>query len=49
VLDKRPTRRGDRGIVRLQVEVRNQDGVLIQDGINVLMVRAGARTGHEEQ
>jgi acyl dehydratase len=49
VLDKRPTRRGDRGIVRLQVEVRNQEGVLIQDGINVLMVRTGARTGHEEQ
>ncbi|SAK90024.1 dehydratase [Caballeronia temeraria] len=49
VFDKRPTRRADRGIVRLQVEVRNQDGVLIQDGINVLMVRALARTGHEER
>lgn len=49
VLDKRPTRRSDRGIVRLQVEVRNQDGVLIQDGLNVLMVRAGARTGNEEK
>jgi acyl dehydratase len=49
VLDKRATRRSDRGIVRLQVEVHNQDGVLIQDGINVLMVRADARTGNEEK
>jgi len=49
VLDKRLTRRADRGIVRLQVEVRNQDDVLIQEGINVLMVRAGARTGNEDK
>jgi 3-hydroxybutyryl-CoA dehydratase len=48
VLDKRPTRRVDRGIVRLQVEVHKQDGVLIQDGINTLMVRAGAWTGNED-
>lgn len=49
VLDKRPTRRSDRGIVRLQVEVHNQHGVLIQDGLNVLMVRTGARTGNEDK
>jgi 3-hydroxybutyryl-CoA dehydratase len=47
VIDKRATRRKDRGIVRLKVEVHNQDGVLIHDGINTLMVRAGVR--NEEQ
>ena len=40
VLDKRPTRRSGRGIMRLQIEVWNQNDVLIQTGINVLMVRA---------
>jgi 3-hydroxybutyryl-CoA dehydratase len=45
VLDKRLTRQGNRGIVRLKVEVHNQSGELIQDGINTLMVR----TGNEEQ
>ena len=47
VLDKRLTRRGDRGIVRLQFEVHNQDGELIQDGVNVLMVRTAAAAANE--
>lgn len=41
VIDKRLTRRADRGVVRLQVQLRNQDGVVVQDGVHVLMVRAG--------
>jgi len=47
VLDKRTTKRPDRGIVRLQIEVRNQHQVLIQEGINTLMVRTrtAAATG----
>ncbi|MDR5780762.1 MaoC family dehydratase [Caballeronia sp. LZ065] len=52
VLDKRPTKRADRGIVRLQVEVRNQDDVVIQEGVNVLMVRTRAhaeKTSNEER
>ncbi|WP_077033626.1 MaoC/PaaZ C-terminal domain-containing protein [Pelomonas sp. KK5] len=40
VIDKRPTRRPDRGVVRLKVEARQQDGVLVQEGINTLMVRS---------
>lgn len=42
VLDKRATRRPDRGIVRLQMDVWNQDEVMIQSGVNVLMVRSRA-------
>jgi 3-hydroxybutyryl-CoA dehydratase len=52
VLDKRPTKRADRGIVRLQVEVRNQDDAVIQEGLNVLMVRTRAhavKTSNEER
>ena len=42
VIDKRLTRRPDRGVVRLRVELRNQHDVVVQDGIHVLLVRAGA-------
>jgi acyl dehydratase len=40
VTDKRLTKRGDRGILTLSVEVRNQNGEVLQDGTNLLMVRA---------
>ena len=40
VADKRLTRRPDRGILTLAVEVRNQKGEVLQDGTNLLMVRA---------
>ena len=39
VADKRPTRRGDRGILTLAIEVRNANGEILQDGTNLLMVR----------
>lgn len=38
VSDKRLTSRGDRGILTLSIELRNGDGVLVQDGSNLLMV-----------
>lgn len=41
VLDKRLTRRPGRGIVRLRLEVWNQDETMVQQGINTLMVKAG--------
>jgi len=40
VLDVRPTKRPDRGIVRLSVEVVNQKGYVVQEGQNTLMVVA---------
>jgi acyl dehydratase len=40
VIEARPTRRPDRGIVRLSVEVINQDGEVVQEGENTLMVLA---------
>ncbi|MGC4051991.1 MAG: MaoC family dehydratase [Paludibaculum sp.] len=39
VADKRLTKRGDRGILTLKVEVRNAAGEVLQDGTNLLMVR----------
>ncbi|HXK05442.1 MAG TPA: MaoC family dehydratase [Verrucomicrobiae bacterium] len=39
VADKRLTRRGDRGILTLAIEVRNANGEILQDGTNLLMVR----------
>ena len=42
VADKRLTRRGDRGILTLKVEVRNGAGEVLQEGTNLLMVRARA-------
>ena len=44
VIDKRLTSRPDRGVVRLQVELRNQDDVVVQDGIHVLMVRTRSKS-----
>ena len=39
VTEKRPTAQGTRGIVTLRFEVRNQDGAIVQDGSNLLLVR----------
>ena len=39
VTDKRLTKRGDRGILTLAFEVRNGKGDIVQDGVNLLMVR----------
>jgi acyl dehydratase len=38
VVEKRTTRRPDRGILRLQVQVTNQAGIAVQEGHNLLMV-----------
>lgn len=40
VIEARSTRRRDRGIVRLNVEVINQNGDVVQEGENTLMVMA---------
>jgi acyl dehydratase len=47
VADKRLTRRGDRGILTLAVEVLNGKGEVLQDGTNLLMVRTRAGLGLE--
>jgi acyl dehydratase len=47
VADKRLTRRGDRGILTLAVEVLNAKGEVLQDGTNLLMVRTRAGLGLE--
>jgi 3-hydroxybutyryl-CoA dehydratase len=39
VTDKRLTKRGDRGILTLSLQVRNGKGEIVQDGTNLLMVR----------
>lgn len=44
VTDKRLTRRGDRGILTLSVEARNGKGEVVQDGMNLLMVRTRGST-----
>jgi 3-hydroxybutyryl-CoA dehydratase len=46
VADKRLTKRGDRGILTLDVKVLNRTGEVLQDGTNLLMVR---RRGTEAQ
>lgn len=38
VVEKRATKRPDRGILQLQVHVTNQSGVMVQTGHNLLMV-----------
>jgi acyl dehydratase len=45
VAAKRLTRRGDRGILTLALELRNVKGEVVQDGTNLLMVRT--RAGEE--
>lgn len=42
VADKRLTKRADRGILTLKVEVRNGNGEVLQEGTNLLMVRTRA-------
>jgi acyl dehydratase len=49
VSDKRMTRRADRGILTLQVEAFNQDGKVVQDGSNLLMVEARGAQAQEEE
>jgi 3-hydroxybutyryl-CoA dehydratase len=39
VTDKRLTKRSDRGILTLAFEVHNGKGGIVQDGVNLLMVR----------
>ena len=39
VADKRRTKRGDRGILTLSVQVLNSQGDVLQEGTNLLMVR----------
>jgi len=39
VAETRPTKRGDRGIIRLAVSVVNQAGTQVQHGVNTLMMR----------
>jgi acyl dehydratase len=43
VTDKRLTRRGDRGILTLALELLNGKGEVVQDGTNLLMVRTRGR------
>ncbi|HUJ22206.1 MAG TPA: hypothetical protein VLX58_11820 [Bryobacteraceae bacterium] len=42
VAEKRLTRRGDRGILTLSLEVRNGKDEVVQEGTNLLMVRTRA-------
>lgn len=49
VSDKRMTRRADRGILTLQLEAFNQDGKVVQDGSNLLMVEARSAQAQEEE
>lgn len=39
VVEMRVTSTGDRGVVQLEFEVTNQDGVLVQSGRNALLMR----------
>jgi acyl dehydratase len=42
VTDKRLTRKGNRGILTLALELRNGQGEVLQDGTNLLLVRTWA-------
>ncbi|MDQ8727484.1 MaoC/PaaZ C-terminal domain-containing protein [Bradyrhizobium sp. LHD-71] len=44
VLEKRPTRRPDRGVVTLQLDVRNQRDENVQTGVANVLVRTKGRT-----
>lgn len=44
VAAKRTTARGDRGLITLRFEVRNQNGDVVQDGSNLLLVKRRAAT-----
>ena len=39
VVDKRLTAKGDRGILTLRITATNQDGAVVQEGTNLLLVR----------
>ena len=43
--DKRVTKRPERGILTLDLAAHNQDGAVVQDGTNMLMVRRRAPGG----
>ena len=45
VVDKRLTKRGDRGILTLRLEMRNENDEVLQEGTNVLMVRTRGAGG----
>jgi acyl dehydratase len=47
VTGKRRTKRGDRGILSLRVEVLNGQGEVLQEGTNLLMVRTRAASPAE--
>jgi acyl dehydratase len=47
VAEKRLTKRADRGILTLAIEVLNGKGEVVQDGTNLLMVRTRAKVGLE--
>ena len=47
VADKRTTRRADRGILTLSIAAHNQDGAVVQDGTNLLMVRTRQTQGEQ--
>jgi 3-hydroxybutyryl-CoA dehydratase len=40
IANKRLTRSGERGIITLRIEVCNQDGEVVQDGCNQIMLQA---------
>ena len=44
ISDKRETRSGERGIVTLRIRVTNQDGVVVQEGENQLMLQRSRAT-----
>lgn len=44
ISDKRPTSKPDRGILRQQIELRNQRGEVVQQGEFVLLVKRRATT-----
>lgn len=45
VLAKRETKRPDRGIVTLAIKVKNQDGQVVQEGTNELMISRRPKGG----
>ena len=42
VADKRPTTKGDRGILTLRITASNQRGTVVQEGTNLLLVKMRA-------
>ncbi|HXX83237.1 MAG TPA: MaoC/PaaZ C-terminal domain-containing protein [Casimicrobiaceae bacterium] len=48
VTAKRPTAKGDRGILTLHIQALNQHRAVVQDGTNLLLVRARGQHGAAE-